>query len=462
MIKIYQLFKKYFKDYYKYLLLLNCFFSIYIILGNNLKRFSPYKPNIENIKIGNGSYAKIGIINDFHLDYYSEQNGLKIFFHFSHKLNLALKYFKDNKIDLLIIAGDITNNGLNKNFLYFKKIFFSVYNNNSKPLIISLMGNHDFSELNFSENEKKKFFYKLTNSYPNSHYIINKYNFIFWSQDNHLINEKGFNNYTWIKNSIKYAQHNLKRNGDPIFLFTHIPPKRTVYGSETLWGHTGIYEFLKKYHEIICISGHTHYSLKNIKSIWQGEFTALNTQSISFINTDSYFENSKEISYESMKDFESMGLIAHLTDKNVIFERIEFSTGQTMEEKWQIDFPINIFNFQYTFDKRNKKEKPIFHDNNIEIKKILINNIYEKYIVFTAATHSDYVYKYKIILKNINNNNQKVLYYYSDYYKSKKKRKKKVKFKLPKIGDSGIYFLEIYAIDSFDNTSNPIKKKVSI
>ena len=161
MIKIYQLFKKYFKDYYKYLLLLNCFFSIYIILGNNLKRFSPYKPNIENIKIGNGSYAKIGIINDFHLDYYSEQNGLKIFFHFSHKLNLALKYFKDNKIDLLIIAGDITNNGLNKNFLYFKKIFFSVYNNNSKPLIISLMGNHDFSELNFSENEKKKFFYKL-------------------------------------------------------------------------------------------------------------------------------------------------------------------------------------------------------------------------------------------------------------------------------------------------------------
>ena len=459
--KKYKIYLKYFSDYFTFLLLIHaCFYFIYIISGNRLKNFSPYKPDIENIKLGNGSYAKIGIISDFQLSLESEQNGEKRYTHFANNLNLTLKYFKDHGIDLLIIVGDITNNGLLINFLYFKKIFYSVYNEISKPLVISLMGNHDFYDFNFTENENKKKFYKLTNSYPNSHYIINGYNFIFWSQDNHLNSEKGFNNYTWIKNSIENSQHNLKNKGDPIFIFTHIPPKKTVYGSETIWGHTGIYNFLKNYKEVICISGHSHYSLRNIKSIWQGEFTVLNTQSISYVDLDPYFENFKEVRYESGKDFESMGLIAHLTDKNVIFERVEFSTGEIMEEKWKIDFPINVNNFQYTFDKRNKKEKPVFHDNNVTIEQMQQNNILEKYIVFNAATHSDYIYRYKIILKRIDSDNQKVLYYYSDYYKNEKKRAKIMKFKLPKDEYSGTYNLEIYAMDSFDNTSEPIKKEI--
>ena len=264
------------------------------------------------------------------------------------------------------------------------------------------------------------------------------------------------------KNSIEFALHNLKKKGDPIFIFTHIPPKKTVYGTEKILGHTGIYNFLKKYHEVICISGHTHFSLKNIKSIWQGKFTAINTQSISYIDLAPYFENLKEVRYESMKDFESMGLIAHLSDKNVIFERVEFSTGKIMDEKWKIDFPINVNNFPYTFAKRNKKEKPFFYDDNIKIEKMEKNNTLEKYIVFKAATHSDYIYKYKIVFKKKNNKTQKVLYYSSDYYKNKNKRKKTIKFKLPKNKFSGIYRLEIYAIDSFENTSEPIKKEVII
>ena len=463
MGKKYILFIKNIRNYYKYLLLITSYsYFIYIILGKNLKNFSAYKPDIETIRIGNSSYAKIGIISDFHLSYDREENGEIKFFHFSNNLNLTLKYLKENEIDLLIITGDITNNGHYMNLLYFKKIFFSVYGNSSKPLVISLMGNHDFYDFNYSENDNKKNFYKITNSYPYSHYIINKYNFIFYSQDNHLNNEKGFNNYKWIKHSIKFARHNLKRKDDPIFLFTHIPPKNTVYGTETILGDSDLYNILKKYHEIICISGHTHYSLKNIKSIWQREFTAINTQSISYIDLAPYFQNLNEVRYESEKYFESMGLIAHLSDKNVIFERVEFSTGEIMEEKWQIDFPIKLDNFKYTFDKRNKKEKPIFNDKNITIEKIQQNNISDKYIIFNAATHSDYIYKYKIILKNKSNDTKKILYFYSDYYKSKKRMKKTIKLKLPKDEYSGKYYLEIYAIDSFDNISDPIKLEAII
>ena len=165
---------------------------------------------------------------------------------------------------------------------------------------------------------------------------------------------------------------------------------------------------------------------------------------------------------ESARDCESMGLIAHLTNKNIIFERVRFLTEEIMEEKWKINFPINVKEFEYTLEKLNKKEVPVFQNKTIKIEEKMENNFLNYYIVFNAAAHSEYVYKYKIVLKSFMNKGiKKVLYYYSDYYKKKKERKKIMKFKLPNI-NPGMYNIEIYAIDSFDNISQPLKSEISL
>ena len=140
-----------------------------------------------------------------------------------------------------------------------------------------------------------------------------------------------------------------------------------------IYGNTGITNILKDYPEVICISGHSHYSLRNIKSIWQGNFTVINTQSLSYVDLDKFYVNAMAVRIDSAKN-DSMGLIAYLSQKNIVFERIEFNTEEIMEERWKIDFPINASNFKYTFDKRNKKIKPIFKDSNgIKIEKIKKN-----------------------------------------------------------------------------------------
>ena len=455
-------YEKYIRYYFLYLLIIHlAFYFIFILYSNKIGDFSPYSPNIENINIGNGSYAKIGIVSDFQLSQELEKISPS-FKYYSNNVYITLNYFKKHDIDLIIIAGDITNNGRLLNLIYFKKIFYSVFNENSKPRVISLMGNHDYFDLNFTNSENQKKFYKVINSYPNSHYIINGYHFIFWSQDNYLINERGITNYTWIKNNLDKARQNLKKKADPIFVITHIPPKLTVYGSETIWGHDGIYNFLKDYHEVICISGHSHYSLRNTRSIWQKDFTVVNTQSISYVDLDNYFINAINVRRESARDCESMGLIAHLTNKNIIFDRVRFLTEEIMEEKWKINFPINIKEFEYTLEKLNKKEVPVFQNKTIKIEEKMENNFLNYYIVFNAAAHSEYVYKYKIVLKSFMNKGiKKVLYYYSDYYKNKKERKKIMKFKLPNI-NPGMYNVEIYAIDSFDNISQPLKSEISL
>ena len=455
-------YEKYIRYYFLYLLIIHsAFYFIFILYGNKIEDFSPYSPNIENINIGNGSYAKIGIVSDFQLSQELEKISPS-FKYYANNVYVTLNYFKKHDIDLIIIAGDITNNGRLLNLIYFKKIFYSVFNENSKPRVISLMGNHDYFDLNFTNSENQKKFYKVINSYPNSHYIINGYHFIFWSQDNYLINDRGITNYTWIKNNLDKARQNLKKKADPIFVITHIPPKLTVYGSETIWGHDGIYNFLKDYHEVICISGHSHYSLRNTRSIWQKDFTVVNTQSISYVDLDNYFINAINVRRESARDCESMGLIAHLTNKNIIFDRVRFLTEEIMEEKWKINFPINIKEFEYTLEKLNKKEVPVFQNKTIKIEEKMENNFLNYYIVFNAAAHSEYVYKYKIVLKSFMNKGiKKVLYYYSDYYKNKKERKKIMKFKLPNI-NPGMYNVEIYAIDSFDNISQPLKSEISL
>ena len=441
--------KNYIKNLVLYLIIVNLIFYIsFRIIINNYKinNFTPFSKEVTKIKIGDGKFVKFGIISDFQLGGKYSPDSSKLF---ENNLFKALKYFKKINIDILIIAGDTTDYGKADNYLLFNKIFYSVYNYDKKPIVISLMGNHDYIDSKYNNTQNQLKFFKYMKSYPYSHYIINNFNFIFWSNDNYNIDK----DFTWIESTLEKAKNNKNKEGDPIFVITHIPPKKTVYGSEGIWGNDDIFEILKNYSEVICISGHSHYSLRNIKSIWQGNFTAINTQSLSYIDLDNIYANANYVRWDSVKN-DSMGLIAYLDDKNIIFKRVEFSTEEIEEEEWKINFPINISNFIYSFDKRNKKIKPNFNDNNeIRIEKMGENNNIKNYIVFNAASHEDYVYTYKIVLKNKDIYREYI--YYSDYYKNKKLRKDILKFELSNEIFRGKYDVEIYAIDSFENISKP-------
>ena len=171
-----------------YISLINIIFYINFKIIKRNSNFSPFSQEILNITIGNGKSAKLGIISDLQLDIKNEDYRYKMY---SDNFYKSLKVLKNNNIDILIIAGDTTNNGKIENYLHFKEIFYSVYNNNKKPIIISIMGNNDYKDKKLSIIGNQKQFFNYMNSYPYSHYIINNYNFIFWSNDNYRNNEKG-------------------------------------------------------------------------------------------------------------------------------------------------------------------------------------------------------------------------------------------------------------------------------
>ena len=419
--------------------------------------FFPYPPETKRIVINDGKSLKMGIISDFQLENRNDKLIITRLKSAPKNLHQTLTVFKKHNIDLIIIAGDISHNGLSSNFILYRKIFYSVYHNSKKkPKVISLMGNHDYLNISLSITERQKQYYTLIGDYPSSHYIINNYHFIFWGNDNEKIQDLGINDTRWINNELEFAKKNLYKKGDPIFVFTHMHPLGTVYGSENIWGSKKIFDTLKNYSEVICFSGHSHYSLRNDRSIWQNEFTVINTQSISYVDLDNYFINSNEVRNISSSN-SYMGIIAKLNENKIIMERIYFMTEQILKDKWIINFPINKENFDYTLDKLSKNIKPPFFE---ESNKIEYDES-KRLIKFLSAIHERYVYCYRLILKN-SYNKEIVLKYYSDYYILPKLRKKEVELYIPININSGDYNIEIYAVDSFGQESKPLLYSIKI
>ena len=71
----------------------------------------------------------------------------------------------------------------------------------------------------------------------------------------------------------------------PIFVITHLNPIDTVYGSDA-WGNADIHDVLQDYPQVISLSGHSHYTVADERSIWQGSYTAMSTQSLDYIELE--------------------------------------------------------------------------------------------------------------------------------------------------------------------------------
>ena len=62
--------------------------------------------------------------------------------------------------------------------------------------------------------------------------------------------------------------------GKPVFVCTHQPPIDTCYNSGA-WGDAQLRRVMNKFPQVVQFNGHTHGSLRNEMSVWQGEFTAV-------------------------------------------------------------------------------------------------------------------------------------------------------------------------------------------
>lgn len=315
----------------------------------------------------------------------------------------TLTMLRGRGMDVLIIAGDFTDLSTKYAWGHFKEIYDHVMAGAAKPIPCYIMGNHDYwleylikaKEISTIPKLQKRYT-KYTGEYPLSHKVINGYHFICWgSITGDYINCN--KNTQWAKKQLNIAV--ADDPSKPVFVITHLNPSNTAYGSDS-WGNDDIHRVLKDYPQAVSISGHSHYSIIDERSIWQKEYTAFTTKSLDYIEMEYGKYNCsipKNAAGEIIADKVPACLYMSIEKDRVVIERLEANTGRQLKAPWVLEAPFDK-PCKYT-DARRSANKPPVLDEELSPHFCAITDVNGftcKVLSFKAGKDDDFVHSYKL------------------------------------------------------------------
>lgn len=389
--------------------------------------------------------------------------------------------------DVLIIAGDFTDLSTRKAWGSYKEIFEKAKNSTDKmPIVMGVMGNHDFWLPNFgngfeipSPAKQMKRYTKYTGLPVYSHQTVNGYHFIMWSSANGSY-DKSYRNKSTARAEIEKAIQDDPSK--PVFVVIHLNPQDTAYGSDE-WGNSDIADVLKDYPQVISLSGHSHYSIIDERSIFQDKYTAVTTQSLDYIELESGKFNGSipKDAYGNLNLAEDVPacLLMHINSGSVTIERLEANTGKTLKYPWVINAPFDSPQ-KYTLSSRKANNAaPVLAENlGAELKNITdVNGKKRTAISFKSGTDDDFVHSYRLRFLDGDNkilsfaktdydgkvqteNGKEIeideLLYFSDFCLGIDRMSNVTLLRLPENMPKNIKYIEVTAIDSPGATSNSV------
>lgn len=472
----------------KSIIIILCIFLIIVLVTASIftiKCIDKKHGDVETYTVGDGNSLKVGVFSDSQLP--KDGNDSR----WTYRVEQTLKVLKEKDIDVLIMAGDFTDLSTTKSWASFKKAFDNVFGED-KPILSYVMGNHDYWVPDFFESfdvpipaAMQNRFIKYTGEYPYTHKIVNGYHFIAWSSSDGSY-DKSYSEKDWIKEQLEIAVADDPTK--PIFVTTHLAPKDAVYGGDD-WGNQDIYDVLKDYPQVVSFSGHSHYSLVDERSILQTAFTAINTQTIDYVELEEgKFNGSipKDAYNNSIAESTPMSLIMNVNSEKITIQRLDALTGEEVKQPWVLNAPYSDLD-EYTLQNEQSRnlQAPVFSaDINAKIEnKNDKDNKPIKVLSFVSASDDDFVHSYRIEFKDANGNEvnfertkydgtvytdksgktQQIseLLYFSDFVSGLDKMKAVTELRLPANMPDNVKTLTVYAIDSFGKESNSVNIAVN-
>ena len=427
--------------------IIKIFFSLLVILKSlfSSNSYNPYG-ELTEYTVGDGTNLKIAVLSDSQLPTKASEAEWDIFKTYIDNLHLALSKIKSENVDVIIYAGDSVHAGTDfGNHDYYPK-------------------NPDYPNHENDESDDPVIFQQRFEKYygekPFTHKVINGIHFINWSSENSS-SDKSNTNVAWAKEQIELAlKDDPTGNSKPIFVTTHLGPIYTCYGTN-LWGNQDVLDTIKDYQNVISISGHSHYSIIDDKSIWQGQFTAIQTQSTSYIELEPGTENGSVPRDEYNNYFASrknpMGYFVYINKSEVRFKRFSYTSDDYFLPDWVYPLPIDKKNFVYDFESRKEQTDLIAWDGNHNIEltnEVSVDNEKIGIIKFDQPEGDTVPVKYKVIFRDPSGYENEYLYF-SDFYLMPETRHEYIRLKVPKdIYENKVkYEVSVWAIDTWGRTS---------
>ena len=287
-----------------------------------------------------------GVLSDVHL----ERNGDE------DTLLKALAYFRDNGADGVMIAGDIANTGRIEQIERAASCFWRTFPDGKAPdgrhvEQLWVYGNHDVCGWGWHKGKDEAFLKATAIHYGNNRAEV-------WERIFHEpyrpIWAKTVKGYTFIgahwgneKDLDAFLKANADklnlRNGKPFFYAQPPHPANTVQGPWAWGNDKGLATIpLEGFPNAVAFSGHSHYSITDERSIWQGEFTSVGTSSLRYIFSQYWRDNGEDHNgiVKQMRILPErtgrQGMLVKVYDDRIVFVRREFVHGESLGPDWVV------------------------------------------------------------------------------------------------------------------------------
>ncbi len=314
-------------------------------------------------------HVKIGIISDIHIRH---MESVKTLHH-------TFEYFDQVGVDGVIIAGDMADWGFYSQLALVAETWYDVFPHDRRSdgqhvEKLFVYGNHDREGYTYGNARGVKVTKEMIAEealWPHKEEVWQELFHEKWTPI-YMKDVKGYKFIgghwdSWkdirgLAEFLQKAEGELPTGGRPFFYFQHFHPKDTC-SSPWVWGQGGgnVTKALSKYPNCVCFSGHSHTTLTDERSIWQGAFTSIGTASLSYIGQWPGRENSYEPYTTQMKRITTsngkQGQIMCVFDDCITLERREFVYDQPLGDNWIIPLPLGGQDKPYDFATRKKVVK---------------------------------------------------------------------------------------------------------
>lgn len=368
----------------------------------------------------------------------------------------AMEQLKGMGVDVLIVAGDISDNGNRKVYEEYREIVDEVFGD-EKPEQFAIMGNHDYWNGKSAAEARRNFCEGMKVGSACKHKVVGGYDFIAVSPDNGDCTAHAYGKEASAYMREEVAAAVARDPGRPVFVVTHQHAYGTVYGSFG-WGNKAVAEILAPYGDVLLFSGHSHFALEDERSIDQDRFTAIGTSSLAYCELEGGRVNGSVPPHAGeCRQY----LYMEVYGDRLVVKRFDMESGAEIKagSRWVIPLPLERENFVYTRRRAEGRAAPAFPAGAEADVSFSGKKPSEPFVLsFPAARHDDFVHTYlvKAYAKEKDGGWRKMREYkfFSDFYRGLGRMADPYSVRMPSKGfvPGSEYKLEVYPVESFGKT----------
>ena len=293
---------------------------------------------------GDGAKLVLGVVSDIHVD---AGKGDFRKFGDTAQFERTLRWFDAQGVDGVVVAGDMADNGMINQLECVGEAWFRVFPggraaDGRRVEQLFVYGNHDFEGQNYDKFgfryfEKKSFEAAQIRRDPAAawkHVFHEEYSPIWFKE----VKGYQFVGAHWSLgpdpwHGIPEVETWFRENAakidrtKPFFFIQHPHPKDTVYGDEAWCPDKGYAtRALSAFSNAIAFTGHSHTSLTDERSVWQGAFTSIGTSSLRYGGSASQYE-------------QRQGMLVKVYEDRVVIVRRDFLHDESLGDDWIIPLP---------------------------------------------------------------------------------------------------------------------------